>query len=157
QARALPQVTSVGALDQVGAGAVSTDGRIAYATVRYAKLPDELARSDVQALFNLADHSAGDGLVIEVGGNVAQQGEREPPGATEGIGVVFAVFILLVAFGSVVAMGLPVATALIGLIASFAVMGLSARYLDLPSFTSQFASMIGIGVGIDYALFVVTR
>ena len=65
--------------------------------------------------------------------------------------------ILLVAFGSVVAMGLPILTALMGLIPGFMIIGISSAFVNMASFTPQFASMIGIGVGIDYALLIVTR
>ena len=65
--------------------------------------------------------------------------------------------ILLVAFGSVVAMGLPIVTALVGVVASIAALGLWSAVVPTPDFTTQVAMMIGIGVGIDYALFIVTR
>ena len=77
--------------------------------------------------------------------------------ASEGVGLLAAVVILLVAFGSVVAMGLPIVTALAGVVASIAGLGLWAAVVPTPDFTTQVAMMIGIGVGIDYALFIVTR
>ena len=158
QARALPGVTAVASPYAPGGdGAVSRDGRIAYATVQYEKRAGEISRAEFDALFNFVDGAGGDGLTVEAGGIVVENGEEPVPGASEGIGVLAAVFILLVAFGSVVAMGLPLATALVGLLASFALIRLSANVLDLPDFSSNFAAMIGLGVGIDYALFVVTR
>src|SRR5581483_9533227 len=140
-----------------GSRAVSQDGRIAYATVQYAKRANELDKNDIKQLTALADRSGGAGLTVEAGGQVVQATEGAPPGASEGIGVIAAVFILLIAFGSVVAMGLPLVTAILGLGVSFALMGLAANVLDLPIFSGSFASMIGLGVGIDYALFIVTR
>jgi putative drug exporter of the RND superfamily len=157
EAGALPSVIGVGSPFVPGGGAVSRDGRIAYATVQYGERANAIPKRDIDALLNLTERAAGDGLVIEAGGQVVQSNEIEPPGTSEVIGLVAAVFILLIAFGSVVAMGLPLATALVGLGASFALIGLGARVLDLPIFSSSFAAMIGIGVGIDYALFVVTR
>ena len=77
--------------------------------------------------------------------------------STEAIGLLAAVIVLLLAFGSVVAMGLPIVTALFGLGITLGCIGLVARLFTTPAFTAQVAAMIGIGVGIDYALFIVTR
>ena len=77
--------------------------------------------------------------------------------ASEVIGVFAAVFILLIAFGSLLAMGLPIMTALFGIGIGLAFVSILARVLDVPSFAPQVTAMIGIGVGIDYALFIVTR
>ena len=77
--------------------------------------------------------------------------------ASEVIGIVAAIIVLLIAFGSLIAMGLPIATALIGIAISMAGIGVIARVFTTPSFAPQVAAMIGIGVGIDYALFIVTR
>ena len=73
------------------------------------------------------------------------------------VGLLAAAVILLLAFGSVVAMGLPIITAIVGIVAGLAGVQLWAAVVQTPSFTVQVASMIGIGVGIDYALFIVTR
>jgi RND superfamily putative drug exporter len=158
QAKGLPGVVGVGSpYAQGGDGALSGDGTIGFATVHYAEKASELPKSDAKALLKLVDHASGNGLSVEAGGQVVQEVEQTPPGSSELIGIVFAIVILLIAFGSVVAMGLPLATALIGLGASFGMLGLAARFLSLPNFTTEFAALIGLGVGIDYALLVVTR
>ncbi|HEV3364746.1 MAG TPA: MMPL family transporter [Acidimicrobiia bacterium] len=82
--------------------------------------------------------------------------EMEMP-ASEFLGVLAAIVVLLVAFGSLLAMGLPVATALLGIMIASSLIMILARFMDTPDFTMQVAMMIGIGVGIDYALFIVTR
>ena len=157
-ARTLPKVVAVGSpFEPGGQGAISPDGHVAFAAVQYAERAVDLDPADVRPLLDLVERAGGDGLTVEAGGNVVQRAEHAPPGVSEAIGLVAAVFILLVAFGSVVAMGLPVATALVGLGAGIALLGLAANWLDLPVFTNSFAAMIGLGVGIDYALFVVTR
>lgn len=157
-AGSLPKVVAVGSpFEPGGQGAISPDGRVAFATVQYAERAARLDPADVKPLFELVESAGGDGLTVEVGGEVVDRAEREPPGTSEVVGLVAAVFILLIAFGSVVAMGLPLATALVGLGGSFALLLLSAHRLELPIFAGSFAAMIGLGVGIDYALFVVTR
>lgn len=157
RARDLPGVVSVSSPYEAGSRAISADGRIAYATVAYSDRAMSIPRADTDALFALADRSDREGLNVEVGGRAAESAERQAPGASEAIGLIAAIVVLLIAFGSVVAMGLPLATALVGLGASFALIGLLANVLDLPRGATTLASMIGIGVGIDYSLFVVTR
>ena len=97
------------------------------------------------------------GFQVDAEGAVVRLAEREPPGSSELIGISAAIIILLLAFGSVVAMGLPIVTALIGLSSGFFLVGLASRFINMPSFAPQFIAMIGIGVGIDYALLVVSR
>jgi RND superfamily putative drug exporter len=94
------------------------------------------------------------GVQVEFSG--AWFGDTSMP-ASEAIGIIVAIVVLLVAFGSVIAMGLPIVTALIGLAVSLAGVGVIAHFVTTPNFVPQVAAMIGIGVGIDYALFVVTR
>ena len=79
------------------------------------------------------------------------------PPASEMFGILAAIFILLIAFGSVVAMGLPIITAIVGIVTALGCVTLWSNVVQTPDFTAQVASMIGIGVGIDYALFIVTR
>jgi RND superfamily putative drug exporter len=94
------------------------------------------------------------GVRAEFSGYMFQDGTVP---ASELFGIAAAVVILLIAFGSVVAMGLPITTAIAGVLASVAGVGLWAAVVKTPDFTVQVASMIGLGVGIDYALFIVTR
>ncbi|HZQ35550.1 MAG TPA: MMPL family transporter, partial [Dehalococcoidia bacterium] len=157
QAKTLGGVVGVQSPFDQNSQAVSQDGTIAFATLQYAKQADALPKSDVDELLKLVDRSSGNGLTVEAGGQVVEATETEPPGATEAIGLVAAIFILLIAFGSVVAMGLPLATALVGIGSAFALVAFSANFLSFPTFVTAFASMIGLGVGIDYALFIVTR
>ncbi len=153
---ALPQVTGV-VSPYDNPAAVSADGRIAYATVQYGVPASDLPLAEIETLTGLIDRAGGNGLTVEAGGQVVAQGEFVPPGESTLIAIAAAVVVLLIAFGSLVAMGLPILTALIGLGAGFAGVFLSARFLDIADFTPAIASMIGLGVGIDYALFVVTR
>ena len=134
---------------------VSADGRTAYTTIafdnRYSQLPDDT----LTALTGLRERYDADGLQVELGGVVFTP--RKPPGSSEAVGLIAAVFILILAFGSVLAMGLPIMTALFGIGIGFGLVGLLSNLFEMPEFTTQLAAMIGIGVGIDYALFIVTR
>ena len=107
-------------------------------------------------MIDLAQRASGDGVRIELGGMVianAQGGEI----SSEVVGLAIAALVLLLTFGSMVAAGLPLATALFGLGISSGVIGLLAALIDVPDWAPALASMLGIGVGIDYALLIVTR
>ena len=138
-------------------GSISDSGTIARFEVRYDLPAFEIEEEAVHELFALREERSTDGFQIELTGPIAFVGEQEEPGESEIIGLIAAAIILLIAFGSVVAMGLPIITALAGLIPGFMIIGIASRFVDMASFTPQFASMIGIGVGIDYALLIVTR
>jgi RND superfamily putative drug exporter len=138
-------------------GAISSDGSIAAIDVQYSKQSHELGRSSVDALLDLRKEYSGSQFQVEVGGPVGGEAEEPPFGSSELIGLTAAVVILLVAFGSVVAMGLPIVTALLALASGLLLVGVGASFLDMPEFTPQLAAMIGLGAGIDYALLIVTR
>ncbi len=156
QAAELPQVLEV-ASPYEEPGRISPDGTIARATAQYDSGANEVEDANIDALFDWRDRVSTDDLQVELGGIVATAGEREPPGSSELVGLAAAVVILLIAFGSVTAAGLPIFTALLALIPAFFLIGVGAGFVNFASFTPQFAAMIGIGVGIDYALLVVTR
>ena len=134
---------------------ISADGRIGYSTIGFDSRYSQLPEVTTTGINEVRDRYNADGLQVELGGSVFA--DRKPPGGTEAIGLVAAVFILLLAFGSVLAMGLPIMTALFGLGIGFGFVGLLSNVFEMPEFTTQLAAMIGIGVGIDYALFIVTR
>ncbi|MEZ4506482.1 MAG: MMPL family transporter [Thermomicrobiales bacterium] len=136
---------------------ISQNGNIAYATVNYDVQFDELSIPEAEKLVELTDAANNDQLRVVAGGDATSVTEQEFGNTAELVGIIAAAIILLIAFGSVVAMGLPIATALIGLTIGFMGIFIATRWLDIATFAPQFASMIGIGVGIDYALFVVTR
>ena len=152
----LPQVVSVSSPYE-NPGHISPDGTIALIDVQYSEPASQLDRSVVTALVDLQEEASDPGFQVEVGGAPLRRVEMEPPGTSEIVGLAAAILILLVAFGSVVAMGLPIGTALIALSSGFFLIGIGAASVDLPGFTPQFSAMIGIGVGIDYALLIVTR
>jgi RND superfamily putative drug exporter len=136
---------------------ISADGTIARLSVQYDVRASDISRSSAQALIDAVHSQTKAGFEVEAGGSIPQKAERTPPGSTELIGITAAIIILLLAFGSLVAMGLPILTALIGLGSGFFLVGLLQAFASMPSFTTEFGAMIGIGVGIDYALLIVTR
>ncbi|MFF3331556.1 MMPL family transporter [Streptomyces sp. NPDC002888] len=145
----------VSVADPYKANAVSKDGTVAYASVKYEVSGMELQDSSRDALEETAQKARDAGLTVEIGGDALQT--TPETGATEIIGIAVAAVVLVITFGSLVAAGLPLLTALIGV--GIGVSGITAlaSTLDLGSTTSTLAMMIGLAVGIDYALFIVSR
>jgi len=135
---------------------VSESGTIARAVIRFAVPLSDVEVLSSEKIMDIADENNGNGLVVETGGDAIYWNEQ-PEFGSEMLGMLAAIVILLIAFGSVVAMGLPILSAIFGLISGFAVIALLANFFPFPDFSGQFAAMIGIGVGIDYSLLVVTR
>ena len=136
---------------------ISPDGRVALIRVQYP-VQGELSVVDLENLKTFVeDAREGSPLVIEMGGDLFFSFEEAPTGTGELIGVIAAGVILLISFGSVIAAGLPLGLALFGLALGVTSMGLVTYLIDIPSFAPQIATMIGLGVGIDYALFILTR
>jgi RND superfamily putative drug exporter len=141
-----------------GARQIAPDGQIGYATVRFENLNQEpIPLPVIDELKSLSANAEVPGLTIEPGGSAVAFSEFEEPGGAESIGFLAAIIILLVTFGSILAMLLPIMMALFGIGIGLSLMFLFANFLNVPEFAPQLASMIGIGVGIDYALFIVTR
>jgi RND superfamily putative drug exporter len=158
QVAGLPHVaTVVSPYAPTSAGQVSRDGKTAFALVQFNERANVLTNDVVKRVVTTAQAARAPGLQVELGGQAIQQTEAAPPGSLTGIGVLAAVIVLLISFGSFLAMGLPVVTALFGLGTGASLIGLSTHVLDMADFSLELAAMIGLGVGIDYALFIVTR
>jgi RND superfamily putative drug exporter len=143
------------AADPYTGKAVSRDGTTAYASVRYKVSGMELQDATKDALEDAAQHARDAGLTVEIGGDALSAVPET--GATEIIGIAIAAVVLVVTFGSLLAAGLPLLTALIGVGIGVSAITALASTLDLGSTTSTLATMIGLAVGIDYALFIVSR
>ncbi|MFC9911767.1 MMPL family transporter [Streptomyces sp. NPDC059862] len=141
--------------DPYQAQAVSKDGTVAYAAVSYDVSGMELKDSTKEALEEAAQNARDAGLTVEVGGDALQA--TPETGTTEIIGIAVAAVVLVITLGSLVAAGLPLLTALIGVGIGVATITALANTLELGSTTSTLAMMIGLAVGIDYALFIVSR
>jgi putative drug exporter of the RND superfamily len=137
--------------------AISRDGQIAFATVIFDKKANELNKSDGQRVVAAASAARAPGLEIELGGQAIEETQQEGFGLTTAVGLMAAIVVLLITFGSLIAMGLPIVTALFGLGTGLGLIALFTHVVDTPDFSSELAAMIGLGVGIDYALFIVTR
>jgi RND superfamily putative drug exporter len=125
--------------------------------VLFDKLTQDLPKSSIQTVIDKARANAGPGFDIELGGSPISKVQKFAFGTAESVGILAAIIILLLAFGSVVAMGLPILNALLGVAIAFGIIDFLSHGINVPTFGQQLAAMIGIGVGIDYALFVVTR
>ena len=139
-----------------GAAQVSEDGTTAYADVALDMTVNEYTPAQATALVEPILAEGDSSLQVEVGGPVAALSQTAPVGS-EVIGLAAAAIILLVTFGSVVAMGLPLITALFGLGVAMALGEVLRRVVDVPDWAPATAAMVGVGVGIDYALLIVTR
>ena len=138
-------------------GAVSPDGTIGYAQVAYDEPAIDLGVEPFELLQSVLEDVRSPDLEAEIGGEYASWGTQPETGTSELIGLLAAMIILLIAFGSVVAMGLPIGTAVIGLATGTGLTLILAAFASVPEFATILSSMIGLGVGIDYALFIVTR
>ncbi|HVM55120.1 MAG TPA: MMPL family transporter [Acidimicrobiales bacterium] len=138
--------------DPAGA-TVSVDGRTAFTNIQYDK--QTLERADYEHVATAIGPTRAAGIQAEISGSIAMAANEVE--SREGIGLIVAVIVLLVAFGSVIAMGIPIGTALLGLGIGLGGIGLLAGFISVPDVSPMLAAMIGLGVGIDYALFVVTR
>ncbi|MHC3470695.1 MMPL family transporter [Streptomyces sp. 7R007] len=142
--------------DPYKANAVSKDGTVAYASVRYDKSGMELKDASRDALEDTAQQARDAGLTVEVGGDALQAG-AEAGAAGEVVGLAIAAVVLVITLGSLVAAGLPLLTAIVGVGIGVSTITALAKTLDLGDTTSTLALMIGLAVGIDYALFIVSR
>ncbi|MET9906776.1 MMPL family transporter [Streptomyces sp. NPDC006476] len=140
-----------------GAAQISRDGTIAYAQLTFAKQANEVPKDVVQNVVDTAHGAARQGLKVELGGQAIQRVEQPPQGLSEMVGIVAAALVLFLAFGSFFAMLLPIAIAIFGVGMGLFSTQLLSHSTDIPDIAPLLASLIGLGVGIDYALFIVTR
>ena len=158
QVSKVPHVSSViSPFSPAGADAISKDGRIAFATVNFDQRANQLPTSAIDQVISLGQGARSSDLQVELGGQAIETAQQPSFGFTTAIGVLAAIVVLLITFGSLVAMGLPIVTALLGLGTGVGLIALGSQVLDMPDFATELAVMIGLGVGIDYSLFIVTR
>jgi len=148
---------AVSPLGKAGAAALSKDKTIGYISVTLSEGPQDLTEEDAQEIIDATSPASDAGIRVETGGYLGQAVSKAETGSSDEIGLAAAVVILLFAFGTATAMVLPIATAVLGLVASLALIRLLGHIAEVPTVAPTLATMIGLGVGIDYALFIVTR
>jgi putative drug exporter of the RND superfamily len=140
-----------------GALQVSPDRKTAFATINYDKPANQLANDTGKPLLDQVKAVHVPGLQVAVGGQVIENAEGFSVGPATEVGVIAALVILLITFGSLAAAGMPLITAGLGLITGVALIGLATHLFNMSNISPELALMIGLGVGIDYSLFIVTR
>jgi RND superfamily putative drug exporter len=156
--RETDHVTSaVSPLSEAGAGALSKDGRIGYISVTLDLGADDLGEEEAEEIIDAASAATEAGLEVATGAYLGQEVSKPETESSEAVGLAAAVLILLFAFGTAAAMSLPIVTAIIGLATGLSAIGLLGHTIDVPTVGPTLGTMLGLGVGIDYALFIVTR
>jgi RND superfamily putative drug exporter len=148
---------AISPLSSEGADFLSKGEEIGYIAVNVKASPSDLTEEDANRIVDAADPARDAGLEVAVGGYVGQKVSKPETHNSEAIGLTMAVIVLLFTFGTVVAMGLPIITAIIGLVTGLSIVTLLGHVVEVPTVAPTLATMIGLGVGIDYALFIVTR
>lgn len=151
--RQAPQVASVA--DPFASGTVNQAGTVGFAQVSYQVESINVSDPARDALTAAIDHARASGLTVEAGGDALQT--RAKQGVTEVIGVVVAAIVLFITFGSLIAAGLPLLTAILGIGIGVSAITAATGFVDLSSITPTLALMLGLAVAIDYALFIVSR
>ncbi|GAA3390561.1 MMPL family transporter [Streptomyces roseoviridis] len=153
----LPGITSVISPYDSAPGQISEDGRTAYATVTFDAQADDIPVARAEALVDTAKAAAADHVRVELGGSAVALTEAPGGHVAEAVGVVVAAVVLFLAFGSLAASALPIATALVSVGTAYAGIVLLGHVMTVADFAPMLGLLIGLGVGIDYALFIVTR
>jgi RND superfamily putative drug exporter len=136
---------------------ISPDGSTAFASVRFDASTAELGRTALDALIKTAGPAEGAGVQVEYGGELPTALKERTTGPAEMIGIIAALLILFVTFRSVYSALLPLGVAVLGLAVGLSIVGLLGALIDIPSVAPRLGTMIGLGVGIDYALFILSR
>jgi RND superfamily putative drug exporter len=136
---------------------ISRDGRTAYATVNFTQDADNVSKADINRVISVATAAREPGLAVELGGRAISNTEEAPVSSASAIGVAAAAVILLIAFGSLFAMALPIVTAVAGVGSGLMLMTPLSHLMSVSGIAPILGALIGLGVGVDYALFIVTR
>ncbi|HEX9315143.1 MAG TPA: MMPL family transporter, partial [Actinomycetota bacterium] len=154
---ALPHVTNVKSpYSPQGARQISADGTVGFAVITYDVQAQNLPIADAKSLVKTATDGGGGNLQVAVGGQVAESATPPSPGGS-GFGILAAGIVLFLAFGSLLAALMPLASALVSLGTAIGVIGLLSNALKMPVFSTELVALIGLGVGVDYALFIISR
>ncbi len=136
---------------------ISRDAKTAYANVTFTKDARSIPKADIHTVVTVAQAAAAPGLEVALGGTAIAQFSQAPPSNSEAIGILAAAIILFLAFGSLLGMLLPLLIAIVALGSGLQAVGLLTHVITIGTIAPTLAALIGLGVGIDYALFIVTR
>src|SRR5829696_2944548 len=150
-------VHAVSPLSKAGSEALSKDKKIGYISVTLDEGPSDLTLEDAETIIDGTSPATDAGLTVATGGYLGQAVSKADTESSEAVGLAAAVVILLFAFGTATAMLLPIVSAVLGLVAALSLIGFLGHVAEVPTVAPTLATMIGLGVGIDYALFIVTR
>jgi RND superfamily putative drug exporter len=150
-------IKAVNPLGDEGSAFLSKDKQIAYIPVTLDVGQSDITKDEAQAILDAGEPARDAGMEVSLGGYAGQQLSKPDTHMSEAIGLGAAIVILLFAFGTATAMALPIVTAILGLVSGLALISLLGLVTDVPTIAPTLATMIGLGVGIDYALFIVTR
>ncbi|MFH0516770.1 MMPL family transporter [Streptomyces sp. M41] len=140
-----------------GGAQISRDGRIAYAQITFTEQANAVPKELIEDVVDTARAAERDGLQVELGGQAIARTQEPPQGTAEAVGILAAAIVLFLAFGSLFAMLLPIVVAVAGVGTGMIATMLMSHVTDVPEVAPLLGSLIGLGVGIDYALFIVTR
>src|SRR5690606_38449329 len=154
EVRSLPSVADV---QPPGEGSVSPDGTIGYATVTLDGVAEDVPAEHVTKIIDTAQAAAGDGLQVELGGDPVRNVQEEGGGGAEGAGMLAALIILILLFGSLIAAAVPLVTALFAVGSAVGLIALASHVFTVADFTPPIMMLIGLGVGVDYALLIFYR
>lgn len=153
----LPDVSAVTSpFSPQGTGQVSRDGTVAFATISLDKQSQDLTVAYATTFLSTATSGSGNGVIVAVSGQLATRGEKPQVGGLP-FGIITAGIVLFLVFGSLFATAMPLASALVALGTAISLIGLLSHVIQMPEFSTQLVLLIGLGVGIDYALFIVSR
>ena len=154
----MPEVAAVASpYGPHGAGQISRDSRIAYATVNFTRQADSLASADIKRVINAAEAARAPWLNVQLSGDAIGNAEQPPLGFSSMVGLLAAAVVLFIAFGSLLAMLLPIVTAIAGVVSGLMAIAPLTHTMSVVTFAPILGALIGLGVGTDYALFIVTR
>jgi len=140
-----------------GAAQISRDGRIAYAVVNFSRQSNDIATADITRVVNAAEAARAPGLDVQLGGDAIRRTEQSSLGVSSTVGVIAAAVVLFIAFGSLLATLLPLVTAIAGIGGGLMAIAPLTHAMNVVDIAPILGTLIGLGVGIDYALFIVTR
>jgi RND superfamily putative drug exporter len=153
----LHHVTGVVSPFATGGRAISPNGTVAFATVQFNQTAAALPNSAVDTVISTAEQARSESLNVQLGGQAIENSEAPSTGLSVAVGLAAAAIILAVSLGSLVAMSLPIISALVGVLVGLALIELASQFILMPVFAPDLGVMLGLGVGVDYALFIVTR